>query len=362
MNIQRIVARCAEHEAYFGLDAVHEVLAQIADTLAPSQTAACTRAPAIDRILETFNLSDVLFDQNYKGTGNGLLCSIHTAPSILFIAHIDQISYLIDQQKSNDTWQLLPYCKHLSRIETTAIALRYSIASDAYVRVARGVLYSEVIEGELTPFFRILEGELQVGDRIVYEHPLERDGDCVVGNIDNAAGATACLIAANALYRAFPRINIGFVFSDEEEGPSSNPMFFARGVRRLMRTIPMPEACVIIDGHGGRNGQDIGKGTFFTEKTGGGTATVTPPKLFATVKALAQELQAIDVFMFEDLGRVSRSDDIPCLDVTANVIAVGYPSVNRHYDNGFPAASLKDIQNLAKTIFCLAATLGSADE
>jgi hypothetical protein len=138
-------------------------------------------------------------------------------------------------------------------------------------------LYSEVIEGELTPFFRILEGELQVGDRIVYEHPLERDGDCVVGNIDNAAGATACLIAANALYRAFPRINIGFVFSDEEEGPSSNPMFFARGVRRLMRTIPMPEACVIIDGQGGRNGQDIGKGTFFTEKTGGGTATVTPP-------------------------------------------------------------------------------------
>lgn len=362
MNFQSIMADYAQYEELFGLETTEAVLKQIADTLAPSQTAALTRAPVIDRLIEEFNLSDAIFSRDYKGTGNGFYRSIHTDPTILFIAHLDQISYLLDHARSEDTWQLIPYCKHLSRIENTGIALRYDVEANEYVRVAEGVIFSEITDGELIPLFRLLEGELESGDRIVYEHPLARDGDRVFGNLDNAAGASACLIAANALYRAFPNINVGFVFSEEEEGPSSNPMFFARGVRRLLRNIPMPEACVIIDGHGGSDGKNIGKGTLFSDKTAGGTATVTPPMLFAKVKKLAKDLRAVDISLSENEGRVSRSDDIPCLEVTANVIAVGYPTVNRHYDTGFPAASLQDIQNLAKTIFYLAATLGTAHE
>ena len=126
MNIERILASYTKHESYFGLDVTLEVLKQIADTLAPSQTATSTRAPIINQMIERFDLADMVFDQNYKDTGNGLPRSTHTDPSVLFIAHIDQISYILDQQRSGDTWQLIPYCKHLSRIET--MELLYDIA------------------------------------------------------------------------------------------------------------------------------------------------------------------------------------------------------------------------------------------
>lgn len=118
----------------------------------------------------------------------------------------------------------------------------------------------------------------------------------------------------------------------------------------------------LLMGTAGRGGKDIGQGTFFTEKTADGQATVTPPVLFQKIKALANHLRSLGIDMFEDSGRVSRSDDIPCLAVTPNVISIGYPSVNRHHDQGPPMVSLNDLENLAKAIFWIGMTLGSNDE
>jgi hypothetical protein len=120
-----------------------------------------------------------------------------------------------------------------------------------------------------------------------------------------------------------------------------------------MNKMKTPDVCIIIDGHGGREGKDIGEGSFFAEKTAGGEATVTPPELFVKIKSIATELRFFGINLFEDRGRVSRSDDIPCLAVTPNVISIGYPSVNRHHDQGPPTASLNDLVNLAKVIFWL---------
>jgi len=349
-------------ESNFTKENIRETLEKIANVLAPSQSVMATRAPVVEELITGYNLSNVKFDPNYLGTGNGMFSSKSTDPSILFIAHLDQISYLVDEKVSDNVWRLLPYCKHLSQIEVPAKALRYDLEKSQYTESAAGVVFSEETSEGLTPFFRATKGLLESGDRIVYAYPVRFDGDLAKGNIDNAAGAAACLVAGSALFKVFPGTNVGFVFSDEEEGPSDNPMFFARGVRRLMNKMPTPDVCIIIDGHGGRGGKDIGQGTFFTEKTADGQATVTPPDLFLKIKSLAHDLHPLGIDMFEDLGRVSRSDDIPCLSVTPNVISIGYPSVNRHHDQGPPMVSLGDLENLAKAIFWIGMSLGSNDE
>ena len=349
-------------ESVFTKNNVRDTLEEIANVLAPSQTVMATRAPVVEGLIKGYNLPNIKFDPDYLGTGNAMFSSNKSQPSILFIAHLDQISYLVDEKISDKVWRLLPYCKHLSQIEVPAKALRYNLDNERYEVSAEGIIYSEGTAENLTPYFRASKGALESGDRVVYEWPVQIEGDLARGNIDNAAGAAACLVAGSALFKAFPESNVGFVFSDEEEGPSDNPMFFARGVRRLMNKMPTPDVCIIIDGHGGRGGKDIGQGTFFTEKTADGQATVTPPVLFRKIKALANELHPLGIDMFEDLGRVSRSDDIPCLAVTPNVISIGYPSVNRHHDQGPPVVSLKDLENLAKAIFWIGMTLGSNDE
>lgn len=362
MKYEQFLEKYQAVDAVFTKENIRETLEKIANVLAPSQSVMATRAPVVEQLIDGYNLSNVQFDPDYLGTGNGMFSSKTAEPRVLFIAHLDQISYLVDEKVSENVWRLLPYCKHLSQIEVPAKALRYDLENEEFVESAAGILYSEGTGKGLTPYFRASEGALESGDRIVYEWPVQVEGDLAKGNIDNAAGAAACLVAGSALFKAFPDSNVGFVFSDEEEGPSDNPMFFARGVRRLMNKIPAPDVCIIIDGHGGRGGKDIGKGTFFTEKTADGQATVTPPPLFRKIKSLASDLRPLGIDMFEDQGRVSRSDDIPCLSVTPNVISIGYPSVNRHHDQGPPMVSLGDLENLAKAIFWIGMTLGSNDE
>ncbi|HBH13805.1 MAG TPA: hypothetical protein DDX29_11960 [Clostridiales bacterium] len=350
---QQLVEQYLSLEENLSKENILKTLEKVANTLAPSQSIMKTRSPVIEQLINNYELDNVVFTSNYLGTGNAMFSSKKESPSILFIAHLDQISYLVDEQTAKNVWRLIPYCKHLSQIDVRGKALRYDLNKNRFRESAAGTIFSEKIGNTMIPFFRTLEGQLESGDRIVYEFPINVEGDLVSGNIDNAAGVTACLVAGSALFKAYPQSNVGFIFSDEEEGPSDNPIYFARGVRRLMNKMETPDVCIIIDGHGGREGEDIGEGTFFTEKTAGGEATVTPPELFVKIKSIGKELHPFGINLFEDTGRVSRSDDIPCLAVTPNVISIGYPSVNRHHDQGPPTASLKDLANLAKVIFWL---------
>lgn len=364
MKIEKYIDQYHEVEALFSKDNILSTLEKVANTLAPSQSVSITRAAAVRELINGYDLPGAVFDPDYLNTGNSLFSSNTTTPSILFLAHLDQISYLVDEKISEAEWRLVPYCKHLSQIEVPAKALRYNPAKNNYTEAAAGFIYSEGQGADLTPYFRAVEGQLESGDRVVYEYPIQVDGDFVKGNLDNAAGAVACLVAGAALFRVLPESQVGFIFTDEEEGPSDNPLSFARGARRLMNKISTPDVCVIIDGHGQRGQEDvgqIGKGTFFTEKTGNAHATVTPPALFMKIKSLADDIQPLGIGMFENYGRVSRSDDIPCLSVTPNVISIGYPSINGHHEFGPPMASLNDLENLAKVIFWVAIALGSHD-
>ncbi|MDX9864529.1 MAG: M28 family peptidase, partial [Anaerolineaceae bacterium] len=224
-----------------------------------------------------------------------------------------------------------------------------------------GQIFSKTQNDEAVPYYLSDHGELQTGDRIVYHVPAHYQDGFVQGITDNAAGVTACLLAAKALFKSFPNSNAGFVFTDEEEGPASVPAFFARGARRLFRKMDTPDVCIVVDGHGGQDDKMLGSGASFAEKTGGGLATLTPPDLFVKQKFLVKEMQKQGVQIFENHDRVSRGDDIACLEVTRNVISVGYPTVNRHFDTGYPTVALSDIVNLAKTIYWMAAYFENDD-
>ena len=348
-------------KALFSEINVFNILEKIANTNAPSQTVRFTRAQVIGDIIRSFPGHNLRFDPDYKGTGNSLLWNGEEEPWILFFAHADQISYLVESEVDHNLWRLLPFCKHLSEIEVPAVSLRYSLEQSCLIKMASGHLFSRMERERLIPYFSLLDGDLQTGDRIVYDTPLTCREGIAYGNIDNAAGVTACIIASLSLNEAFPFSGLGFVFTDEEEGPAEDPVYFARGARRLFKQIRKPEYCVNVDGHGGlASGQ--GNGAFYTEKTGEGVAAITPPDLFRKIKILAEELRSEGILFLENISPVSRGDDVACLEVTSQVLSIGYPSTNRHFDRGLPSVSISDLVHLAKTIFWLGAYLIKVDD
>ena len=277
------------------------------------------------------------------------------------MAHADQISYFVDKKENENLWRLIPFCKHLSSIQVAAVGLRYDLHDACYKQVSTGQIFSKKDNGEMAPYFLLDSGELQTGDRIVYNVPIHYHDGFVQGVTDNAAGVTACLLAAKALFKSFPNSKVGFVFTDEEEGPATVPAFFARGARRLFKQIEKPNLCIVVDGHGAQDGKMLGCGASFSEKTGGGLATLTPPNLFVKTKFLAKEMQKQGVLVFENHGHVSRGDDVACLEITGNVISIGYPTINRHFNEGYPRVAISDIVNLAKTIYWMAAFFENYD-
>jgi hypothetical protein len=46
----------------------------------------------------------------------------------------------------------------------------------------------------------------------------------------------------------------------------------------------------------------------------------------------------------------SRNDDVSVMLKTPNVLLLGYPGFNRHFDRGLPRAHLDDVMTLAKAV------------
>ncbi len=275
-------------------------------------------------------------------------------PHYLFFAHADEISYLVGQQTSADTWALIPFCKHLSQVEFDAVALRYSLAARRLQVIARGTIVPGSRPTEDTPTFRVRSGEIQSGDRIVYNLPPCRKGDLAFGNMDNAAGVAACVVAAIAIARLAPETEIGFVFTDEEEGPATHHSSFARGTRRWLNKAGTPDVAVVIDGHLGPSGTALGYGARFGSCSGQGAAAVTPPPLFAAYRELVQEMRAHGIKIQENFEPVSRGDDTALVEFTNNVLLLGYPADNRHFHRGPSRALLSDLVAASQAIFCTA--------
>ncbi len=341
-------------QEYLTVERIWDVLKAVAGTHAPSQTVAYTRAETIARILDSQRVPAAQFVADWEQTGNALMAFGARVPRYLVFTHADEISYLVGPQKGADTWALIPFCKHLSEVDFEGVALRYSLTARHLQVIARGIIVSSSRPAGDAPTFRLRLGEVQPGDRIVYDLPPYRNDDLAFGNMDNAAGVAACVVAAIAIAQLAPETDIGFVFTDEEEGPETHHSSFARGTRRWLNKAGAPDVAVVIDGHLGSSGTALGHGARFGSCSGQGAATVTPPPLFAAYRELVGEMRAHGIKIQENFEPVSRGDDTALVEFTNNILLLGYPANNRHFHRGPSQALLSDLVAASQAIFCTA--------
>jgi hypothetical protein len=261
---------------------------RIADTYAPSQTARYTRGPVMREILrESGALDAVTFHQNLWQTGN-VAIELGDVPSkpLWLLAHLDITSYALDEHRGG-RYRLFPLCYHMSR-DGRHPAVAVGFARDRGMAVvAQGNIVTERDGAEV--FFETATGDLPKGTRVVYHFPARIDWNrrIVYGNIDNAFGATALLLASAAI--APHRPDALFAFPDEEEGQTAGGnQAFCKGSARLFHRCPhdrLPTAVLacdvheskdMIDGRGARFAIP-GKGATYCELSSRGRGGGKPP-------------------------------------------------------------------------------------
>ncbi len=330
----------------------------------PSQTVRWTRAPVIRQLLATDDLGDTpdaTWISNFQHTGNAalLLGRARRAKQVWLLAHLDQISYLVDPGIGS-LYDLIPLCYHMQRSGTRpGVALAFDLMQHTLVVTARGEI--QVQDGRVR--FALTEGgPIGPGHRVVYESRFDYDASSgrMTGYLDDSVGCVAMLLAA-AVLRAYP-VEVFIGLTDEEEGPvSDGNQAFARGGRRLLRHFDVPSLAIVADSHEaepmerGSGPQDLrpGDGAVFVERSSAGRGAPTPPHLYAVQQQLSGALATRGIRLRENWGGyTARSEDVNASAVTPNVALFGYLASDRHYAAGVPTAHLADLLDLARAIAC----------
>lgn len=327
------------------------ILKPLSEKLAPSGTVSITRGLSIAKIW-----GGPGFDENYKGTGNPVINP--EASGKLFVAHADQISYFIPQETDSGEVELKALCAHRATpgVKHSALVLRYLEKNEALEVVAQGQIGTT---DERKPYF-VGGGSLprlKIGDRVVYDLPLEEGNGFIKGTSDNAAGMAACLAAALTLKEIakdagleFEKLGASFVFTDEEEGVPTSNATFGRGMRRYLRkNTGFPELMINVDSH---DVKTLGNGALYAGVVSGGKGAVVPPQLYVPFRNFMQGLENKDIKSAptELVGSVSRSDDVGMMEVSPNILIVGYGTKHCHFDGGIEEIYLPDLVDLSKAI------------
>ena len=330
----------------------------------PSQTVRWTRAPVVERLLTADGLlgaSGLTWVRNLERSGNAalLLGSATRAKRVWLLAHLDQISYLVDSGVG-PLYNLMPLCYHMQREGgRPGVALAFDLATRQLIVSARGEI--QVRDGRVC--FALAEGgPIGPGHRVVYDSQLRHDAASgrITGYLDDSVGCVALLLAAAAL-RAYP-VEVFIGLTDEEEGPPSDgSQAFARGGRRLLRYFDAPELVIVSDSHEGRamergdgpEGLVLGDGAVFVERSSAGRGAPTPPHLYALQQQLATALATCGIRLRENRGGyVARSEDINAAALTPNIALLGFLAHDRHYADDVPTAHLADLLDLARAVAC----------
>jgi hypothetical protein len=354
-------------DKYVTRDRVRKYLAALIDVPAPSTAAAAMRVPVLKRLLEADSAFDgerLHLDEDFGGIGSPVIFTGRSDREKPFwcFAHLDTISYLV-QPAEGDLTPLVPYCVHLMREGACAAnAYRYDFDSNSYVVVAEGRL--ESFDGD--PFFRsnTASKTLRPGDRVAPLSPFCEVGESglFTGLMDNAGGVAALAVAAPVL--AFAGVEALLAFPDEEEGPvGAGNQTMCRGSSRIVDLLPPPTLAIVADVQqgGGEADADIRGGVENSTTLGGGAVlsefsslargSVTPPDLYALARRMSGLIDSFGVRVQESNNAYSsRSDDVSVMLKTPNVLLLGYPGFNRHFDRGLPRAHLDDVLHLAKTL------------
>ncbi len=342
-------------------------LTAIAEAPAPSTAASIMRGPVLRELLEADVAPGdrVALDLNYSITGSTVILTGEAgeAKPLWYFAHLDTISYLV-AAAGGGRLPLIPFCYHLTENgERDALCYRFDLESGRYVAVAEGVLESEAG----LAYFRPAEASFRAesGDRIVPVAAVSAgpNGNWT-GHFDNAGGVAALAVAAPVLARA------GFAamlaFPDEEEGPhGSGNQVIGRGGSRVIDRLAPPDLAVVVDmqqsGENSASGEPplnnvrLGKGAVLSEFSSLGRGAVTPPHLLALCRHMTRLIGEHGVEIQKSQGSyTSRSDDVSVMLKTPNILLLGFPGLNRHFDAGLPMANLDDIVNLSKALVYMA--------
>jgi putative aminopeptidase FrvX len=296
---------------------------------------------------------------NFGGSGNAaiLLGNDASRKRVWILAHLDQISYLVDPGRGA-RHPLVPLCYHMQRSgRYDAVALAHDLALGTLTVRARGAIE---VEGTAANFVTQDGVSLGPGTRVVYASRLawDRDTNQVTGYLDDSLACTAALLAAGVL-RHYP-VEVLVGLTDEEEGPPGDAnQSFCRGGRRLIDLFDRPDLAIVSDVHEaettihgpGPGSLRPGDGAVYAERSSNGRGSATPPHLYALQQHLAAALRQRGTRMQENWGGyVSRSEDINAVAVTPHVALLGILCSNRHYALDRPAANLEDVLDLARTL------------
>lgn len=355
-------------DAFVTEDRVTRYLAALSETPAPSTTATAMRGPVLHDLLArdgAFSTGRLQFDANFGGTGSLVVTTGdgRAGRPLWYFAHLDTISYLV-QPFDGERHPLVPFCYHLTDSGwRTARAYRYDLATGRYAEAATGRLESD----GGAPFFRPDPGTgpLQPGDRVVPVAPFERGPDGTArGHFDNAGGVAALAVAAPVLADA--GVDALFAFPDEEEGPrGSGNQVMGRGAARIAALLPPPELAVVVDmqqaGEPASGGvvpagrTRLGDGAVLSEFSSLARGAVTPPSLYMLARHTAKLLAPLGVRIQESNNAyTSRSDDVSLMLKTPNILLLGFPGFDRHFDRATPTAAPADIVHLAKALVYVA--------
>jgi putative aminopeptidase FrvX len=362
-------------DAHITPERLRRYVTSLSSAPAPSTAASAIRNSVLREHLRedgAFKSNSLHFHDNFANTGSTAILTGSSDPkkALWYFAHLDTLSYLV-QPRQGARYPLVPFCHHLVRDGSRqAVVYRFDLSKGHYLVVANGRLESE----DQHPFFKPENSSTQLksGDRVVLSARYQEDpvsGD-FSAHIDNA-GAVAALATAAPVFAA-ARIDTLLAFPDEEEGPpGSGNQVMGRGGTRIVNLLPVPNLVIVsdvqqaggdaqADTRGGiENSTRLGNGAVLAEFSSFARGAVTPPHLYALAVNLADALREFGVQIQQSNNAyTSRSDDVSALLKTPNVLLLGFPGFNRHFDLGTPKANLHDLVSLAKA-FIYFTVLGS---
>jgi hypothetical protein len=87
------------------------------------------------------------------------------------------------------------------------------------------------------------------------------------------------------------------------------------------------------------------------EFSSGGRGSVSLPEILLTLSETFSKLEDNGIRVRQNIGGyVPRSDDVVAMLQSNRLVVLGYPGINRHFDQGLPTVNLHDLVNLARAL------------
>ena len=342
--------------------AFFSIFQQLSDNYSPTLTVSRVQGPLVEQIIATGagNHSRLLVDRNTRRSGSITVKVGSGYAPIWLSAHSDICSYLTGRWDGSG-YPVTPFCMHRARSgRRAAMALAEPCGEGPLERLIEGTMVT-LESGQVR--FECADQNLPLSTRIVHHCAAawDRNTDQLTGFLDNQAGSTAMLLAAQVL--SHYDVNVLLLLNDEEEGPvDMGNQGFSRAANRLFHRTPideLPNYVVVTDGHSqevalkGGDRSAFGSGASFSGLSSMARGAVTPPQLLAFTRELAGWLATQGIALRETASYVGRSDDISAMQFTPNVSIIGYPNTYSHFEEQ-PLSHMNDLLQLTKTLVILA--------